>query len=219
VVLAAGLSPAPARLQALRALLSADELEKADKFVFPEHRARSAAARGQLREILGAALSLDPRALRFEYGPKGKPSLVGAPLSFNVTHSGDLALVSLAHVAHGVDLELHRDRGYDDVARRFFAAGEVSRLMALPEAQRGSAFFETWTAKEAFVKATGDGITVLLADFEARWDAPGEGHIELLADQAPGRFWLRALDVGPGASAALVVAGPRLQVRVFRWIA
>lgn len=220
IVLAISLEPDAARLDALRAHLSADELEKADRFAFPELRARSAAARGQLREILGAALSAPASSLRFLYGENGKPSLSGAPLRFNVSHSGGLALVSLSLREHGVDVELHKPRSYDDVARRFFAAAEVERLFALPDDQRGRAFFDTWTAKEAFVKATGDGITVPLADFESRWTAVGAGEIEVLRGPARGRrFSLRALDVGQGASAALVVEGGPVALRLGRYCA
>src|SRR2546421_12655378 len=104
LVLALSLAVSPERLAALRALLSPDEIAKADRFAFPELRARSAAARGQLREILGAALERDPASLRFDYGPRGKPDLSGAPLRFNVSHSGELALVALALREIGVDV-------------------------------------------------------------------------------------------------------------------
>jgi 4'-phosphopantetheinyl transferase len=219
LVLALSLDPPAERLRELRALLSPDELAKADRFVFPELRVRSAAARGQLREVLGAALGAPPASLRFEYGKNGKPSLLGlGPLRFNVSHSGGVALVALALRELGADVELHRPRSYDDVAQRFFAPGEVTRLFALPAELRGPAFFETWTAKEAFVKATGEGITVPLADFEARWQAPGRGHIEVLRGPAQGRsFWLRALPVGPGASGALVGEGTPPRVSLARW--
>ena len=233
---AAWLQPGPERLEALRGLLSADELEKADRYAFPELKIRSAAARGQLREILGAALGVPAGSLRFQYGENGKPSLLGAPgssppLHFNVSHSADVALISIADREHGVDVEVHRDRSYEDVARRFFAAAEVDRLFALPAGDRKAAFFDTWTAKEAFVKATGVGITVPLADFEARWHAAGEsrsssirertgsdGHIEVLRGPASGRpFWLRSLEVGEGVSAAIVAEGERLLVSTALW--
>jgi hypothetical protein len=32
------------------------------------------------------------------------------------------------------------------------------------------------------------------------------------------RFWLRALDVGPGAASALVAEGPPLQLRLLKWL-
>jgi hypothetical protein len=53
--------------------------------------------------------------LRFLYGPHGKPSLEGttaeaAAFSFNVSHSGDFALVAIAGAGSlGVDVEAHRE--------------------------------------------------------------------------------------------------------------
>ena len=247
-VFAVWLRPGPQRLAELRGLLSADEVAKADRFAFPELKVRSAAARGQLREILGAALGVPKAELKFQYGENGKPRLAEAgPLHFNVSHSGDLALVSLSDREHGVDVELHKDRSYDDVARRFFAAAEVEQLFSLPDAAREAAFFDTWTAKEAFVKATGVGITVPLGDFEARWQRPtpaerrsrgsaawfgntsgarrqggvglgAEGHIEVLRGPAQGRpFWLQALQMADGASGAIVAEGARVPVSVSLW--
>lgn len=241
LVLAFSLAPPIDRLESLRALLDGDERAKVERFVFPELRARAVASRGELRQILGAALALDPTALKFAYGANGKPSLSGpgsaARLRFNLSHSGDLALLALAHGAGGelgargelsaggelgVDVELHRDRSYDDIARRFFALGEQARLFALPPEQRRLAFFDIWTAKEAFVKATGDGITVPLDDFEARLrdeDDQGvrAGHIEVLRRGDGRAFWLRALPMGVGASGALVGTGPEPVVRLARW--
>ncbi len=207
-VISLSLSPAPERLRELRALLSPDEVAKVDRFYTEELRTRAAAARGQLREALGEALGRPPASLRFVYGESGKPALEAGELHFNLSHSGDRALLALAHAPIGVDLELHRSAGYEEVGRRFFAAGEVARLLALAPADRAAEFFRTWTAKEAFLKCTGDGITVPLADFESRWTAPGAGFIEVLRGAAFGRrFWLRALDAGDSAAAAVVGEG------------
>ena len=219
LVIFVSLKPSEARLRELSALLSADERAKAERYAFPELSARSAAARGQLREILGAALQRPPPSLRFAYGKSGKPALEGGELAFNVTHSGDLALVALAFSGEvGVDLELHKPRSYDDVARRFFARGEQQRLFDVPAAQRAPEFFRLWTAKEAFVKCTGDGITVPLEDFEARFTGGEQGHIEVLRGPALGRsFWLSSLPAGEGVSAAICGEGPPLQVQLARW--
>jgi 4'-phosphopantetheinyl transferase len=219
LVLALSLALPGEQVRALRELLSQDERAKSDRFAFPELGARSTAARGQLRQILGGALEKPPAALRFEYGASGKPALAEGALRFNLSHSGDLALLALARCDLGVDVELHAPRSLADVAQRFFALGERARFFASPPELRTACFFETWTAKEAFVKATGDGITVPLEDFEARWDAPGEGHIEVLRGPTSGRrFWLRALEVGEGASGALVAEGAPLVVRCANWL-
>jgi 4'-phosphopantetheinyl transferase len=219
LVLAFTLVPGAERLRELRALLSADEREREARFAFPDLRDRFAAARGQLREALAAALAQDPRALRFSYGKSGKPALVAGELQFNLSHSGDVALLALSLGGElGVDVELHRERSFTDIAERFFAPGERAELRSLPEPARGPAFYDIWTAKEAFVKATGEGITVPLEDFERRWTAPGAGRIEILRGANQGRsFWLRRIDVGASASAALVGEGQALALSLAGW--
>src|SRR5215470_8358816 len=69
------LDPGPARLQALRSKLSADERERAGCFYFGRDRDRFVAGRGQLREILARYLRVPPSAVAFSYGPQGKPRL------------------------------------------------------------------------------------------------------------------------------------------------
>ncbi len=208
------LAPPAERLSELRALLSPEESAREARFVFPDLRDKFAAGRGQLRELLGAALGQDPRALGFQYGESGKPALVAGELRFNLSHSGEVALLALSlHRELGVDVEVFKQRAYLEVGTRFFAPAERAELLATRADEQPAKFFDIWTAKEAFVKATGQGITVPLEDFERRWDAPGVGHIEILRGPHAGRpFWLRRLQLGPLAAGALVCEGGPLEV-------
>ena len=67
----------PARAEGLRAILSEEEREKADRFRFETDRARFTAARGALRLILARYLHADPADLTFRYTAHGKPALAG----------------------------------------------------------------------------------------------------------------------------------------------
>src|SRR5258708_512758 len=80
---------AGARPDELRALLSADEMERADRFYAPRDRMRFVAARGILRALLGRYLSSAPQSLVFAYNEFGKPSLAFGydALRFNLSHS------------------------------------------------------------------------------------------------------------------------------------
>jgi 4'-phosphopantetheinyl transferase len=169
---------APAHAQrSLRSTLSKDELELATRFRFRRDAERFVAGRGQLRRILAGLLECDPAALRFAYGPSGKPSLPGrSGLGFNLAHAQALGLLAVAENAEvGVDIELHSTPGQDweELAHRFFAPEEVRALMALPASQRDVGFLRCWTHKEAYVKALGDGLQLPLRDFAVSL-APGK---------------------------------------------
>jgi 4'-phosphopantetheinyl transferase len=146
-----------------RELLSPCELQRAHRFVFEQHRQRFIAGRAQLRRILATYLALPPEALMFGYGSSGKPALAG-PLSFNLSHSGDVAALAVALFDVGIDIECIRPVE-DNLAEQVFSAREVTALRSLPQAQWTEAFFACWTRKEAYVKALGDGLRLPLDRF------------------------------------------------------
>jgi 4'-phosphopantetheinyl transferase len=218
------LDVAPERLRELTAAFNEGERERAATFAADEWRQRWSAARGTLRELLGRTLEIAPGAVRFRYGAHGKPQLDpdSAPLArelrFNISHSGDRALVALARVEVGADVERIKRRRTDDIARRFFAAGEQQRLFAFPPTQREAEFFRLWTCKEAFLKATGEGLSRSTRSYEIEL---GDSAARLLwatrlADAAS-RFSVFPLAPGSGYAAAVVAEGQRLTLRQFRW--
>src|SRR5688500_3870675 len=56
-------------------LLSEDEAERANRYVFDMHRARFTTARGILREVLSRYTGTPPEGIAFTYGAQGKPEL------------------------------------------------------------------------------------------------------------------------------------------------
>ena len=194
----------------LQALLSDDERARAARFKFERDRCRFIAARAALRILLGRYLHIPGEEISFEYGPKGKPYLRSTEnperLQFNVSHSGELALMAFcAGEELGVDLELVREMDdAADIARRFFCPSEVDRWMSLPEELRLRGFFNCWTRKEAYVKAVGGGLSIPLDGFEVSF-RPGDPPAILL----PGSEHWSLFDVSPtpGYAAALAIRG------------
>lgn len=162
------LDSSPPQREALARHLSRDEIRRADSFVFARDRDRFLAGRGRLREILAGYLGADPRELIFDYGEQGKPLLagVGEALRFNLSHSGDHAVLAVSRTAEvGVDIEGVRPVERE-VASRTFSAAESAALDALPDEQWLAGFFRCWTRKEAVVKAIGTGLLSDLAAFD-----------------------------------------------------
>lgn len=215
----AALTPGPAALAELGGLLSDDELERAARFVFARDRDRFVAARGQLRRILGAYLGAAPGRLRFAYGAHGKPEL-GEPaagaLSFNLSHSGDLALYAVARNGRvGVDVELVRHNlDYASLLHDVCSPRERQELAALPEAAARARFFQAWVCKEAYIKARGEGLAFPPAQVEALF-APAAPPALGLPPGETAPWTLRLLDPGPGYVAAAVVEAPSPGVQLF----
>jgi 4'-phosphopantetheinyl transferase len=199
---------------ALVRLLSAEEQDRARRFMFDRDRIAYIIAHGMLRKILARYLGADAESLVFVAGEFGKPALAGelATVEFNLSHSGTLALIAIARGAPvGVDVERwDRDIEHLDLAEHFFSPAERSALRALgDERQRTTeGFFNAWTRKEAYLKATGHGITRGLHHFDVTL-APGEP-ATLLADRldpsATERWRLVEIAPGAGYAGALVAA-------------
>lgn len=158
----ANLDVPPFPLEVLQKTLSVDERQRADRFHFERDRAYFIAARGILRTLLAQYLKISAPHLKFIYSSKGKPSLKESAISFNLSHSHGLALYAITLSSKvGIDLEYMRDLETAQLAKRFFTPSEYNTLISLPIQQQKNAFFQFWTAKEAYLKATGDGLVGL----------------------------------------------------------
>jgi len=217
VLVGASLSVDPHRLSDLRATFSRREEERFRSFGPDELRSRWGAARGILREVLGRALGIDPGVVEFRYAAHGKPFLPGTPLRFNISHSGNLAVIALAQVEVGVDVELPRPRRSDDIARRFYAPGEIERLFAQADPEgRADSFFRLWTCKEAFLKVTGEGLSRSTRSYEIALDPPRLLWAKGIADAAQ-RYSVHPLEIGDPYRGAVIAEAPRAALRHYRW--
>ncbi|MDM3860837.1 MAG: 4'-phosphopantetheinyl transferase superfamily protein [Aphanizomenon gracile PMC644.10] len=205
------------QLQSFRETLSSDEIVRAERFYFPEHRQRFMAGRGTLRTILGQYLDIAPKQVEFEYQPRGKPLLAAKfadqGLLFNLSHSQDLALLGVSYQHQiGVDLEYIRTMSdLEGLAKRFFSAREYEYLRLLSPAQQQQIFFRYWTCKEAYLKATGDGL-VQLEEIEI--DLTPNQPSKLLVS---GDWSLRELTPANNFAAAVVVAGSNIHLHFWEY--
>ncbi len=141
-------------------ILSSDEIDRANKFYFERDKNRFIVARGTLRKILSLYLNIESHKLKFSYSDRGKPNLPSSSILFNLSHSQDLALYAITTVnLIGIDLEYIRPLAdAESLAKRFFSPQEYNLISQLPPQQQPEIFFKMWTCKEAYLKATGDGL-------------------------------------------------------------
>jgi 4'-phosphopantetheinyl transferase len=198
-------------------LLCSDERARGARVLRARNRELWRRSRGLLRELLGRYLQRDPSSLRFSAGPHGKPALVQdagesatrqrrsstapASVSFNMSHSGGLALYAFtATGAVGVDVEVARRR-LDEVAiaARTFGPAEARRLEGLDPVIRQREFRRAWVRHEAELKCLGVG----LGGAEARSEGPGP--------------WIAQLEVGPSAEGAVAAEWATPELSCWEW--
>ena len=170
-------------LDAWLALLDDDERTRHTRLRHEADRLAFVAAHGLLRRALSLRTpGMDPRAWSFVIGPSGKPSVANSSLRFNLSHCRELVAVAISrHDEVGVDVEpVNAALAGEDVAQRVYGPSELAELAALPAQPRLERFFERWTVKESWVKATGVGLDDNLPAFEvqlrdgvATCEAPG----------------------------------------------
>lgn len=216
----ASLEPDEQTIEQYRQLLTADELARAQRFLFARDRHHFITARAILRTLLGSYLQQDPRAVMLTYGGRGKPALAiqrpDAPLEFNLSHSAGMALYAFTlHAQTGVDIEFHRDlQDLRQLAATVFSASELAALDALPPTLQKVGFYAAWTRKEAFIKAIGEGVAFPLDRFDVSL-TPGEpaSLLRIHGDPTAAQRWqMVAFTPAEQFSGALVVENPLAQV-------
>jgi 4'-phosphopantetheinyl transferase len=203
----------------LAELLCSDERARAERFASARDAERWRRSRGLLRALIGRYLQREPRSLRFTAGEHGKPALAedagaasapaerkstlatdGRMLSFNMSHSGQLALYAFSRAGGvGVDVEVWR-RPIDEVAvaSRALGTATAERLRALEQPARRREFLSAWARHEARLKCLGVGI----GGAEA-----GEDH----------GLWLVELEMGLDVAAAVATEHPVRELRRWDW--
>jgi 4'-phosphopantetheinyl transferase len=123
------------------ATLPAAERDRAARLLSDRARRRWVAARWALRGVLARYLAQEPAEVELRFGERGKPMLADpeAPLRFNLSHSGELALIAVARECEvGIDVQLIGSKPVE--------------------------FYAKWTRREAVAKCHGVGLWAPLPD-------------------------------------------------------
>jgi 4'-phosphopantetheinyl transferase len=211
------------KIEQLQQTLSPDEQQRADRYQFDRDRQHFIAGRGFLRQILSNYLDCHPSKLEFTYSQKGKPSLLtdNSPgkLEFNLSHSHGKALYAIAcNRKIGIDLEYIRPVEVQNLAKRFFCPAEYHALTQLPKPRQEKAFFHAWTCKEAYLKATGEGIVGLeQVEVSINPDLPAK-IIKIAGNSQAASSWqLKKLEVNSGYMAAIALQSATDSFKYWQW--
>ena len=196
--------------------LAPAERDRATTYLRPLDAARFAASRAWLRLVLCCYVDAEPSDLRFAAGPDRRPALAGdhaGSLHFSLSRSAGLALIAVSRSPVGADLELLSARaGLADLIGGRFGAAEAACIAGGCGGSPLRGFYRHWTAKEAYLKATGAGLAGLRGT-------------ELVCGVRPvirsgGRLatdWTLSLpELSAGYAAAIAGAGPVTRYRAVR---
>jgi 4'-phosphopantetheinyl transferase len=202
----------PCRGSRAGSCLSEGERRRAHRTGDVRRRRRFVSAREALRHVVGAKCEVEPHAVRFAYGPFGKPEMMGRDciVHFNVSHCEDVALIAVStNGPVGVDVErVRNDFNLDRVVERLFSPEEARGFADLSPSRRPRALFTWWTRKESLVKATGEGLRSLRS-FEVPAQPDSAARVLTIRGDSPGRrVWsLRDFAVGSDMVGAVAAAG------------
>jgi 4'-phosphopantetheinyl transferase len=202
-----------------------DERMRAERFQFEQDRQRFIIGRGLLRTILSYYLGIEPGRLQFCYGMYGKPALAEmagtSTLRFSLAHAHGLALYAVTCVREvGMDLEHIRPIAEtEQIVDRYFSDREKAAFRALAADKKQEAFFTYWTCKEAYLKASGEGLTRPLNQIDVSL-IPGEPARLLSVNgdvNEASRWTFQELRPAPDFVAALVVEGQGWGLSCWNW--
>jgi 4'-phosphopantetheinyl transferase len=203
-------------------VLNEAERDKTARFRTLDLQQRYSRCRSALRLILGRYVNQAASALDFNYGQFGKPELQGHRLQFNVSHSGDHALIAVSHHTLGVDLELlnRKNTDIDGMIDMVCHPMEKAALHQLSEPEKALAFYRLWTQKEAYCKMSGLGlqqampaVQLTATPDETVWQVRLENCAGAVA--AASTHYVHKLCVFDGYAASLCLPLERLRITFF----
>lgn len=179
--------------------LQPDEINRAGRFHRPDDRSRFVYARHMLRVVTGRYLRQRPAEVRFTVGKNQKPELRDTDRwHINVSHAGEWILIAIGTTSVGVDVEENNPHfAFRDVLTHSFTSAEQQFIAAHDSRLL---FYQSWTRKEALVKATGKGLD---DDFQRVPCLDGRHQIQSELIGAAGQWSVRSFTISDGYSAAV----------------
>ena len=171
----------PADLQEMFTVLTPDEIAYANRIRSSSIQKKTwISCHVTLRIMLANLLGLNPADVQIKKNKFGRPFLANSTLFFSLSHTNSSYLLGFSSIGKiGVDIEkLSGEEDLDELIEYAFSKEEVDFCKNGNSHDR---FLETWTLKEAFLKATGVG----LADELKTVNVAGKNnnHLDLLKFQ------------------------------------
>jgi 4'-phosphopantetheinyl transferase len=147
-------------------LLDDSELGRYRRLRTRDSQVQYAVGHALLRRILSRYADIAESNWQFAIDALGRPRILEPSpwrhLQFNLSHTHGLVACAVGvHCRIGLDVEnIFRPVGVVDLARHVLAEPELASLAGTSDAVRSRLFFQYWTLKESYMKATGRGLSI-----------------------------------------------------------
>ena len=205
-------------LNELDSVLSQEEISRKGKLISQNRQEDYIISRGVLRSILAQYLEVAAENVPLKTYPNGKPYLPGSNLNFNLSHSEGLFLYGFVlDVPIGVDLQqVYPISNINTIIKNYFSPYEQQILATEKKTRLKDLFFRIWTAKEAYLKGTGEGFQRPANSFSICNKTNGLLNFELREDTtAPNNVgWnIRELHLAGDYKAAVAAKGQIIHIQ------
>jgi phosphopantetheinyl transferase len=174
---------------------SSEELERMGRFRHQGAKTSWCLSRRLLADALRELISIEDAHRLLEYGEYGKPFIRDCTIRFNWSHTeGCIALALASSIDLGIDIEtVQRPKGdYLEIAESYFSAEEREWIGRAQDRESWERFLSLFVQKEAWLKATGQGLSFPLREAYCALELPtvrGPGRALLEVGQK-GRYFL-----------------------------
>jgi 4'-phosphopantetheinyl transferase len=148
-------------IDAAWSLLAADEQARAERFRIAADRTSYVYGHAALRLLLETHLERSLDRAPFAVREQGKPYLIGSTVGFSFARSlGKAAVAIIGDGEIGVDVEaIASDESDVAIAQTTYSDGERNWIAQSDDRdERRRRFYRLWVIREAFAKATGQGL-------------------------------------------------------------
>lgn len=153
-------------INSLKELVSNEKKERVEKFMCQQDSLKCLLGDLLSRYAIYKRSGYKNSQLKFGVNEYNKPILINPDnLYFNISHSGNWVVCTVADDVVGVDVELIRNTTNFEVAKRFFTKDEYSSLIKQDSTNQIKYFYLLWTLKESYIKADGRGLSLSLKSF------------------------------------------------------
>jgi 4'-phosphopantetheinyl transferase len=123
-----------------------------------------------IRWIIYKKIGKNIKNIKVGINKNGKPFLKGnINIHFNISHSGSWIICGLDKFPIGVDIEMIKLIDFK-IVKRFFSEFEYLEFIKKPDKDKLNYFYEMWTLKESYIKATSKGLRTPLNSFSISFE-------------------------------------------------